>query len=356
MVGVGDAIMLMGEIPFTPRAKKVLEYAVEESQSLGMEHIGTEHILLGLVREEEGLAGTILQNLGVTLDAVRESTLGFLEGAQGEITEETVSSSAFDRAEEPEEPEEPRPSQTVHRAAPRPQKSQTPTLDEYTRDLTALAAKNALDPVIGREDEIERLVQILARRTKNNPVLIGDPGVGKTAIVEGLAQKMAKDDISDVLAGKRLLALDLASVVAGTKYRGEFEQRLKNIIDEAAADKNSIIFIDELHTLIGAGAAEGSIDASNMLKPALARGEIQCIGATTFDEYRKYIEADSAFERRFQPVTVDPPDVEQTVTILTGIRPKYEEHHHVHYTDDAVRAAAVISDRYITDRALRTKP
>ena len=250
MVGVGDAIMLMGEIPFTPRAKKVLEYAVEESQSLGMEHIGTEHILLGLVREEEGLAGTILQNLGVTLDAVRESTLGFLEGAQGEITEETVSSSAFDRAEEPEEPEEPRPSQTVHRAAPRPQKSQTPTLDEYTRDLTALAAKNALDPVIGREDEIERLVQILARRTKNNPVLIGDPGVGKTAIVEGLAQKMAKDDISDVLAGKRLLALDLASVVAGTKYRGEFEQRLKNIIDEAAADKNSIIFIDELHTLI----------------------------------------------------------------------------------------------------------
>ena len=355
MVGVGDAIMLMGEIPFTPRAKKVLEYAVEESQSLGMEHIGTEHILLGLVREEEGLAGTILQNLGVTLDAVRESTLGFLEGAQGEITEETVSSSAFDRAEEPEEPEEPRPAQTVHHAAPRPQKSQTPTLDEYTRDLTALAAKNALDPVIGREDEIERLVQILARRTKNNPVLIGDPGVGKTAIVEGLAQKMAKDDISDVLAGKRLLALDLASVVAGTKYRGEFEQRLKNIIDEAAADKNSIIFIDELHTLIGAGAAEGSIDASNMLKPALARGEIQCIGATTFDEYRKYIEADSAFERRFQPVTVDPPDVEQTVTILTGIRPKYEEHHHVHYTDDAVRAAAAISDRYITDRALPDK-
>ncbi len=354
MVGVGDAIMLMGEIPFTPRAKKVLEYAVEESQSLGMEHIGTEHILLGLLREEEGLAGTILQNLGVTLDAVRESTLGFLEGTQGEPAEETFSSPRFEPAQQTEEESLQRPAQRTHPAR-NTQKSKTPTLDEYTRDLTALAANNALDPVIGREEEIERLVQILARRTKNNPVLIGDPGVGKTAIVEGLAQKMAKDDISDVLAGKRLLALDLASVVAGTKYRGEFEQRLKNIIDEAAADKNSIIFIDELHTLIGAGAAEGSIDASNMLKPALARGEIQCVGATTFDEYRKYIEADSAFERRFQPVTVDPPDVEETVTILTGIRPKYEEHHHVRYSDGAVRAAAVISDRYITDRALPDK-
>ena len=354
MVGVGDAIMLLGEIPFTPRAKKVLEYAVEESQSLGMEHIGTEHILLGLVREEEGMAGTILQNLGVTLSAVRESTLGFLEGAQPEDLTETFTSSAA-RPEPEDEAEEEKP---AARPTPRPntpKKSKTPTLDEYTRDLTALAAQNTLDPVIGREEEIERLVQILARRTKNNPVLIGEPGVGKTAIVEGLAQKMANNDISDVLAGKRLLALDLASVVAGTKYRGEFEQRLKNIIDEAAEDKNSIIFIDELHTLIGAGAAEGSIDASNMLKPALARGEIQCIGATTFDEYRKYIEADSAFERRFQPVTVDPPDVAQTEEILAGIRPKYEEHHHVRYTDSAVHAAAAIADRYITDRALPDK-
>ncbi len=354
MVGVGDAIMLLGEIPFTPRAKKVLEYAVEESQSLGMEHIGTEHILLGLVREEEGMAGTILQNLGVTLSAVRESTLGFLEGAQPEDLTETFTSSAA-RPEPEDEAEEEKP---ARRPTPRqntPKKSKTPTLDEYTRDLTALAAQNTLDPVIGREEEIERLVQILARRTKNNPVLIGEPGVGKTAIVEGLAQKMANNDISDVLAGKRLLALDLASVVAGTKYRGEFEQRLKNIIDEAAEDKNSIIFIDELHTLIGAGAAEGSIDASNMLKPALARGEIQCIGATTFDEYRKYIEADSAFERRFQPVTVDPPDVAQTEEILAGIRPKYEEHHHVRYTDSAVHAAAAIADRYITDRALPDK-
>ncbi len=348
MVGVGDAVMLLGEIPFTPRAKKVLEYAVEESQSLGTEDIGTEHILLGLVREEEGMAGTILQNLGVTPNAVRESTLNFLEGARPDDLAESADDTRTEEEEEEDEPEE---APSVRRKEKTDKKSNTPTLDEYTRDLTALAAKNTLDPVIGREDEIERLVQILARRTKNNPVLIGEPGAGKTAIVEGLAQKMAKGEISDVLSGKRLLALDLASVVAGTKYRGEFEQRLKNIIDEAAADGNSIIFIDELHTLIGAGAAEGSMDASNMLKPALARGEIQCIGATTFDEYRKYIESDSAFERRFQPVTVEPPDVEQTVTILTGIRPKYEEHHKVRYTDDAVRAAAAIADRYITDRA-----
>ena len=353
MVGVGDAVMLLGEIPFTPRAKKVLEFAVEESQSLGTEHIGTEHILLGLVREEEGMAGTIFQNLNVTLNTVRESTLAFLEGAQPSDLKEDVSSAHFSQDEEDEDDEEEE--IIVERPAKKDAKTKTPTLDEYTRDLTALAEKGALDPVIGREDEIERLVQILARRTKNNPVLIGEPGVGKTAIVEGLAQKMASGDISDVLSGKRLLGLDLASVVAGTKYRGEFEQRLKNIIDEAAADRNSIIFIDELHTLIGAGAAEGSMDASNMLKPALARGEIQCIGATTFDEYRKYIESDTAFERRFQPVTVEPPDVQQTVTILSGIRPKFEEHHKVFFTDDAVRAAAAIADRYITDRAMPDK-
>ena len=353
MVGVGDAVMLLGEIPFTPRAKKVLEFAVEESQSLGTEHIGTEHILLGLVREEEGMAGTIFQNLNVTLNTVRESTLAFLEGAQPSDLKEDVSSSHFSQDEDDEDDEEEE--IIVEQPVKKDAKTKTPTLDEYTRDLTALAEKGALDPVIGREDEIERLVQILARRTKNNPVLIGEPGVGKTAIVEGLAQKMAAGDISDVLSGKRLLGLDLSSVVAGTKYRGEFEQRLKNIIDEAAADRNSIIFIDELHTLIGAGAAEGSMDASNMLKPALARGEIQCIGATTFDEYRKYIESDTAFERRFQPVTVEPPDVQQTVTILSGIRPKFEEHHKVFFTDDAVRAAAAIADRYITDRAMPDK-
>ena len=344
MVGIGDTIMLLGEIPFTPRAKKVLELSVEESQLLGTQHIGTEHILLGLIREEEGMACKILENLGLNLTHVRDSILNYIGDAEpGDLTEDLS-------ADNPEET-----TRETSRSAQTKKKSKTPTLDEYTRDLTALAKNNALDPVIGRDEEIERLVQILARRTKNNPVLLGEPGVGKTAIVEGLAQKIARGEISDVLNGKRLLALDLASVVAGTKYRGEFEQRLKNIIDEIAAAKDAIIFIDELHTIIGAGAAEGSIDASNMLKPALARGEVQCIGATTFDEYRKYIETDTALERRFQPITVDPPDVEQTITILKGIRTKYEQHHKVKYADDALRAAAAIADRYITDRAMPDK-
>lgn len=347
MVGVGDTIMLLGEIPFTPRAKKVLEFSVEESQMLGTEHIGTEHILLGLIREEEGMACKILENLGLNLDLVRDTVLSFLGDAeQGDLNE--------DISDLPQEINLNSLSKNSREAAAK-KKSKTPTLDEYTRDLTRLAAQNKLDPVIGREEEIERLVQILARRSKNNPVLIGEPGVGKTAIVEGLAQKIARGEISDVLGGKRLLALDLASVVAGTKYRGEFEQRLKNIIDEMASAQDAIIFIDELHTIIGAGAAEGSIDASNMLKPALARGEVQCIGATTFDEYRKYIEADTALERRFQPVVADPPDVEETVTILKGVRGKYEAHHKVKYTDGAVRAAAAIADRYITDRAMPDK-
>lgn len=347
MVGVGDTIMLLGEIPFTPRAKKVLEFSVEESQMLGTEHIGTEHILLGLIREEEGMACKILENLGLNLDLVRDTVLSFLGDAeQGDLNE--------DISDLPQEINLNSLSKNSRGAAAK-KKSKTPTLDEYTRDLTRLAAQNKLDPVIGREEEIERLVQILARRSKNNPVLIGEPGVGKTAIVEGLAQKIARGEISDVLGGKRLLALDLASVVAGTKYRGEFEQRLKNIIDEMASAQDAIIFIDELHTIIGAGAAEGSIDASNMLKPALARGEVQCIGATTFDEYRKYIEADTALERRFQPVVADPPDVEETVTILKGVRGKYEAHHKVKYTDGAVRAAAAIADRYITDRAMPDK-
>ena len=344
MVGIGDTIMLLGEIPFTPRAKKVLEFSVEESQLLGTQHIGTEHILLGLIREEEGMACKILENLGLNLTHVRDSILNYIGDAEpGDLTEDLS-------ADNPEET-----TRETSRSAQTKKKSKTPTLDEYTRDLTVLAKSNALDPVIGRDEEIERLVQILARRTKNNPVLLGEPGVGKTAIVEGLAQKIARGEISDVLNGKRLLALDLASVVAGTKYRGEFEQRLKNIIDEIAAAKDAIIFIDELHTIIGAGAAEGSIDASNMLKPALARGEVQCIGATTFDEYRKYIETDTALERRFQPITVDPPDVEQTITILKGIRAKYEQHHKVKYADDALRAAAAIADRYITDRAMPDK-
>ena len=347
MVGIGDTIMLLGEIPFTPRAKKVLELSVEESQLLNSDYIGTEHILLGLIREEEGMAGKILSNLGLNLPVVRETVVNFV--GEGKSNDEEKTADLFRPEQTEEQPFEPRAAKQTNK------QTNTPTLDEYTRDLTALAAKGQLDPVIGRDDEIERIVQILARRTKNNPVLIGEPGVGKTAIVEGLAQKMAKGEISDVLAEKRLLALDLASVVAGTKYRGEFEQRLKNIIDELAAAKNAIVFIDELHTIIGAGAAEGSIDASNMLKPALARGEVQCIGATTFDEYRKYIEADTALERRFQPVVTDPPDVDQTVTILQGVRAKYEDHHHVTYTDGAVRAAAQIADRYITDRAMPDK-
>lgn len=347
MVGIGDTIMLLGEIPFTPRAKKVLEFSVEESQLLNSEYIGTEHILLGLIREEEGMAGKILGNLGLSLTLVRDTVINSI--GEGKLNDEEKTPDVMRQAEAEDEP-----TNSAHPSNFK-KKSKTPTLDEYTRDLTALAAKNQLDPVIGRDNEIERIVQILARRTKNNPVLIGEPGVGKTAIVEGLAQKMAKGEISDVLADKRLLALDLASIVAGTKYRGEFEQRLKNIIDELAASQDAVVFIDELHTIIGAGAAEGSIDASNMLKPALARGEVQCIGATTFDEYRKYIEADTALERRFQPVVADPPDVDQTITILKGLRPKYEEHHHVKYTDSAVRAAAMIADRYITDRAMPDK-
>ncbi len=347
MVGIGDTIMLLGEIPFTPRAKAVLEFSVEESQILGTEHIGTEHILLGLIHEEEGMAGKILENLGLSLPAIREAVLTFLGNANADELAEKNTGAPQEINLAPFAKQENKTNTN--------KKSKTPTLDEYTRDLTQLAAQHKLDPVIGREEEIERVVQILARRTKNNPVLIGEPGVGKTAIVEGLAQKIARGEISDLLSGKRLLALDMASVIAGTKYRGEFEQRLKNIIDEMAASQDAIIFIDELHTIIGAGAAEGSMDASNMLKPALARGEVQCIGATTFDEYRKYVETDTALERRFQPVVIEPPDVNETVAILKGVRAKYETHHKVKYTDGAIMAAAAISDRYISDRALPDK-
>jgi ATP-dependent Clp protease ATP-binding subunit ClpC len=333
IVGTGDNVMLLGEIPFTPRAKKVLELAVEEAQNMGHSHVGTEHLLLGLIREEEGVAAQVLENLGVRLDIVREEVISLLgEGQPGPAAPTTPARSSGGT------------------------KSKTPTLDEFGRDLTLMAKENKLDPVIGRADEIERLIQILSRRTKNNPVLIGDPGVGKTAIVEGLAQKISSGDIPEILMSKRVMTLDLAAVVAGTKYRGEFEQRLKNIIEEIRRAKNNIIlFIDELHTVIGAGAAEGAIDASNILKPALARGELQCIGATTYDEYRKYIEHDAALERRFQPITVDPPSIEDTVKILTGLREKYETHHKVKFTDDALVAAAELSDRYIADRFLPDK-
>ena len=331
IVGTGDNVMLLGEIPFTPRAKKVLELAVEEAQNMGHSHVGTEHLLLGLIREEEGVAAQVLENLGVRLDIVREEVISLLgEGQPGPAPTAPARSSGT--------------------------KSKTPTLDEFGRDLTQMAKDGKLDPVIGRMDEIERLIQILSRRTKNNPVLIGDPGVGKTAIVEGLAQKISTGDIPEILLSKRVMTLDLAAVVAGTKYRGEFEQRLKNIIEEIRRAKNSIIlFIDELHTVIGAGAAEGAIDASNILKPALARGELQCIGATTYDEYRKYIEHDAALERRFQPITVDPPSVEDTVRILSGLREKYETHHKIKFTDDALTAAAELADRYISDRYLPDK-
>jgi ATP-dependent Clp protease ATP-binding subunit ClpC len=339
IVGTGDNVMLLGEIPFTPRAKKVLEYAVEEAQHMGHSYVGTEHLLLGLIREEEGVAARVLENLGLRLDVVREEVLNLLgEGQaqqQGGAKGEAPASGS---------------------GSPSRTKSKTPTLDEFGRDLTAMAREGKLDPVIGRADEIERMIQILARRTKNNPVLIGDPGVGKTAIVEGLASKISTADVPEILLNKRVLTLDLALVVAGTKYRGEFEQRLKNIIEEIRRSKGSVIlFIDELHTVIGAGAAEGAIDASNMIKPALSRGELQTIGATTLDEYRKYIEHDAALERRFQPIVVDPPSVDETFEILTGLKDKYEAHHKVKYEDGALRAAAELSDRYISERFLPDK-
>ena len=290
----GGTTMTFGEIPFSPRVKKVIEYGVEEARLLGHNHIGGEHLLLGLLREEEGIGGKILRSLGANLLTARQLTVTFL------------------RKSAPRE---------------RDRKSNTPALDEFGRDLTQLAQEGQLDPVIGRADEIERVLQILSRRTKNNPVLIGESGVGKTAIVEGLAQRIVQSEVPDNLLSRRVIALDLGSLVAGTKYRGQFEERLKVVMKEIAQAGNIIIFIDELHTLVGAGAAEGSIDASNMLKPALSRGEIQCIGATTLDEYRKHIEKDGALKRRFQPIYVQPPSIDETVRIIQGLRDRYEEHH-----------------------------
>src|SRR3990172_3114956 len=313
----GGVTMTYGEIPFTPRVKRVIEYAIEEAKLLGHNFISSEHLLLGLIREEDGIGGKILRSLGANLLTARQLTLSFLKRVQTKEKEK---------------------------------RSNTPAIDEFGRDLTTLAADGQLDPVVGREPEIERVLQILSRRTKNNPVLIGEAGVGKTAIVEGLAQKIVNLDVPDNLLNKRVIGLDLGALVAGTKYRGQFEERLKVIMKEITTAGNIIIFIDELHTLVGAGAAEGSIDASNMLKPAFARGEIRCIGATTLDEYRKYIEKDGALKRRFQPVFVNPPTMEQTVEIIKGLRSKYEEHHSVYITDEAIDESVRLSDRYITDR------
>jgi ATP-dependent Clp protease ATP-binding subunit ClpC len=318
----GTNIMAFGDIPFTPRAKKVLELAVEEARLLGHNYIGSEHIFLGLIREEEGIGGKILRSFGANLLGARQLTINFSIRAHSQVKDK---------------------------------RSTTPALDEFGRDLTVLAKEGKLDPVMCREDEIERLVQILGRRIKNNPVIIGEPGVGKTAIVEGLAQKIIAGNIPDSLLGKRMISLDLGALIAGTKYRGQFEERLKIVMKEIVQSDNIILFIDELHTLIGAGAAEGSVDASSMLKPALSRGEIQCIGATTPDEYRKHIEKDGALERRFQPVYVQPPNVENTIQILNGLKTRYEAFHKVKINDTAIETAAKLSDRYITDRYLPDK-
>ncbi|KPQ33812.1 MAG: ATP-dependent Clp protease ATP-binding subunit [Phormidium sp.] len=324
IIGRGSGFVAV-EIPFTPRAKRVLELSLEEARQLGHNYIGTEHLLLGLIREGEGVAARVLENLGVDLSKVRTQVIRML----GETAEVAAGSSGG--------------------------RTKTPTLDEFGSNLTQMAGEGKLDPVVGRQKEIERVIQILGRRTKNNPVLIGEPGVGKTAIAEGLAQRICTNDIPDILEEKRVVTLDIGLLVAGTKYRGEFEERLKKIMDEIRQASNVILVIDEVHTLIGAGAAEGAIDAANILKPALARGELQCIGATTLDEYRKHIERDAALERRFQPVMVGEPTVDETIEILYGLRERYEQHHKLKIDDEALEAAAKLSDRYISDRYLPDK-
>ncbi|MCC5616451.1 ATP-dependent Clp protease ATP-binding subunit [Nostoc sp. CHAB 5836] len=324
IIGRGSGFVAV-EIPFTPRAKRVLELSLEEARQLGHNYIGTEHLLLGLIREGEGVAARVLENLGVDLSKVRTQVIRML----GETAEVSPGGSSG--------------------------RTKTPTLDEFGSNLTQMAMDNKLDPVVGRAKEIERVIQILGRRTKNNPVLIGEPGVGKTAIAEGLASRIATKDIPDILEDKRVVTLDIGLLVAGTKYRGEFEERLKKIMDEIRSAGNVILVIDEVHTLIGAGAAEGAIDAANILKPALARGELQCIGATTLDEYRKHIERDAALERRFQPVMVGEPTVDETIEILYGLRERYEQHHKLKISDEALVAAAKLSDRYISDRYLPDK-
>jgi ATP-dependent Clp protease ATP-binding subunit ClpC len=324
IIGRGSGFVAV-EIPFTPRAKRVLELSLEEARQLGHNYIGTEHLLLGLIREGEGVAARVLENLGVDLSKVRTQVIRML-GETAEVT-----------------------------SGPQSGRTKTPTLDEFGSNLTQMASEGKLDPVVGRQKEIERVIQILGRRTKNNPVLIGEPGVGKTAIAEGLAQRIANNDVPDILEDKRVVTLDIGLLVAGTKYRGEFEERLKKIMDEIRSAGNVVLVIDEVHTLIGAGAAEGAIDAANILKPALARGELQCIGATTLDEYRKHIERDAALERRFQPVMVGEPTVDETIEILYGLRDRYEQHHKLKISDEALVAAAKLSDRYISDRYLPDK-
>ncbi|MDQ6595418.1 ATP-dependent Clp protease ATP-binding subunit [Bacillus salipaludis] len=313
-------------IHYTPRAKKVIELSMDEARKLGHSYVGTEHILLGLIREGEGVAARVLNNLGVSLNKARQQVLQLLGSNESGGHQGSASASA-----------------------------NTPTLDSLARDLTAIAREGSLDPVIGRSKEIQRVIEVLSRRTKNNPVLIGEPGVGKTAIAEGLAQQIVNNEVPEILRDKRVMTLDMGTVVAGTKYRGEFEDRLKKVMDEIRQAGNIILFIDELHTLIGAGGAEGAIDASNILKPSLARGELQCIGATTLDEYRKYIEKDAALERRFQPIRVDEPTAEESIQILQGLRDRYEAHHRVSITDEAIEAAVKLSDRYISDRFLPDK-
>jgi ATP-dependent Clp protease ATP-binding subunit ClpC len=331
-VQTGPSMVTMGQLPFTPRAKKVLELSVEEANELGHNYIGTEHLLLGLIRENDGVAAQVLLDMNLKLEDVRSEVLELL-GADSEASESSIPQSS----------------------QPKGQRSKTPALDAFGRDLTELAREGKLDPVIGRHDEIERVIQILSRRTKNNPVLLGEPGVGKTAIVEGLAQDVINGNVPELLRDRRIVVLDLAMMVAGTKYRGQFEERIKAVMTEVRRVKNVILFIDELHTLVGAGGAEGAIDASNVLKPALSRGEVQCIGATTLDEYRKFIEKDGALERRFQTIMVNPPSKAETVEILKGLRDKYEAHHRVNITDPALEAAVELSTRYITGRFLPDK-
>ncbi len=334
LVQFGPSTIVSGDIPFTPKAKKVIELAMDEARRLGHNYIGTEHLLLGLIKEGEGVASHVLMNVGLDLNKVRAEVIKLL----GSTT-----------------PGGGGPSGPVPTAGAAKSKTKTPALDAFGRDLSQLAREGKLDPVVGRENEIERVIQILARRTKNNPVLLGEAGVGKTAIVEGLAQRIVAGDVPEILADKRIVVLDLALMVAGTKYRGQFEERIKAVMDEIRRSDNVMVFIDELHTLVGAGGAEGAIDASNILKPALARGEIQCIGATTLDEYRKYIEKDAALARRFQTIIVDPPSVDETIQILKGLRDRYEAHHRVKILDEALEASAKLSDRYISGRFLPDK-